>query len=203
MEVFMTKEEYNSMTKEEKLKLCEDLEDDSLAQDSDPITEALMRIFGSSRKREVNSENQYPELDVQATIPEMRLFSINDEYFDTMEELSQYIKDNGLDVKRTCIVEYIRAFAGRSDVIRETDSRGASLYFKACDEDGYGIYNRERSNREKTFIWEFSEGSIEDMYEPFKTRGIVFDQDVYGEIHDDEQRFLQLCKEHNLFNQKG
>lgn len=143
---------------------------------------------------------EYQELDVQASMPEMQLFFINGEYFDTFEEMEEYAMVEGLDISRFYIVEYIRVYAGRSDVIREIDSSGSILHFKACDEDGYGIYNRERSNREGKFIWEFSEGSVEDMYEPFRERGIVFDQDVYGEIRKDEEKFLQMCREHNFFN---
>lgn len=192
--------EYNNMTEEEKRKYWEENHKFLTEQDEMPADKALYELFGPNGTYKLKERGEYSELDVQASAPEMQLFSINDAYFDNKEEMEEYAQMEGLDVSRAYIIEYIRAYAGRSDVIREIDSKGNSLYFKACDEDGYGIYNSERSNREGRFIWEFSEGSIEDMYEPFRKRGIVFDQDVYGEIREDEEKFLQMCREHNFFN---
>lgn len=202
----MTIEKYDNMTTEEKINYWAENHQCITEQDVTPADEALIKLFGPDSKRERNEVPTYPEMDVQETAAEMRLFSIskpyseNAAYFDTKEEMEEYAEMEGLDVSLSHVIEYIRAFARRSDVIKETDSQGHVLYFRAADEDGYGIYNRERSNREQKFIWEFSEGSIADMYAAFRERGIVFEDDVYGKIEEEEKKFLELCQKNNLMN---
>lgn len=199
-EVIMTEREYNNMTHDEKLRYWAENRKYFTETTPTPGSLALARALGldvSSKEKDVTT---FPELDVQASEPEMRLFLINGAYFDTKEEMESYAETEGLDASKSSVVEYIRFFAGRSDVIRETDASGVSLCFKVCDEDGFGIYNRERSNREQGFFWEFSGGNIADMYAPFRERGIAFEYDVYGKIDKEKQRSLELCQKDNLMN---
>ena len=202
----MTVGEYNNMTDEEKKRYWAENHRCLTEQDITPGDEALIKLFGPDSKRERKEEPIYSEMDVQATAPEMCLFSISKiysetaAYFDTKEEMEEYAEMEGLDTARSYTIEYLRSFAGRSDVLKETDSNGAVLYFRAADDEGYGIYNRERSNREQEFIWEFSEGSIADMYAAFRERGIVFEDDVYGKMEEEEKKFLELCQKGNLMN---
>ena len=205
----MTREEYEQMSEDEKLRYWAENHQCLTEQDITPGDEALIKLFGPDSKREKKELPTYPEMDVEATEPEMCLFSISKiysetaSYFDTKEEMEEYAEMEGLDTARFYMIEYLRSFAGRSDVLKETDANGAVLYFRAADDEGYGIYNRERSNREQKFIWEFSEGSIADMYAAFRERGIVFEDDVYGKMEEEKKKFLELCQKDNLMNSGG
>lgn len=196
----MTAEEYNNMTTEEKIRYWAENHRCMTEQDITPADEALMKLFGPNAKREKKKIPKYAELDVQASEPEMRLYSIENAYFETKEAMGEYAAMEGLDVSKSYIVEYVRSYAGRSDVIRKIDSEGNVLHFRTADDEGYGIYNRERSNREQRFIWEFSEGSIADMYAAFRERGIVFEDDFYGKLEEKNKKFLELCQQNNLVN---
>ncbi len=132
--------------------------------------------------------------------PEMRLFDINGDYFETKEELEGYCQCKGLSMDNPCVLDYLRSFAGRSDVIRKTYKNGRNIFFAAIDEDGYGIYNYERSIYKREFIWEFSYGDIREIYTPFRDRGIVFEDDIYGKIDEKNKQLLKMCREKNLFN---
>ncbi|MDE6292688.1 MAG: hypothetical protein K2L98_03310 [Bacilli bacterium] len=196
----MTAEEYNNMSNEERLRYWAENRKYFTETTLTPGAVALARALGMDAPSEENDVTTFPELDVQASEPEMRLFLINGAYFDTKEEMESYAETEGLDVSKFSVVEYIRFFAGRSDVIRETDASGVGLCFKVCDEDGFGIYNRERSNREQGFFWEYSGGNIADIYAAFRERGIVFEYDIYGKIEEEKQRSLELCQKDNLMN---
>lgn len=137
--------------------------------------------------------------------PEMRLYKIEKTYYcKTEEELRSYCESKGLSMKQICILDYIRNFAGRSDVIRETYKEDGnttySIIYTAVDEDGYGIYNHQRSIEMGTFVWEFCYGSIEEMYSAFRNRGIVFENDIYEQIDKENKQFLKMCQKNNFFN---
>lgn len=139
--------------------------------------------------------NPLPELP----IPEMRLYFIEDNYFESIDELLMYCRINKKSTKGLNIIDYYRTLAGCSDVIRKSNSQSSMLY-TAEDEDGYGLYNNKRSIYRGEFIWEYHHGSIRDLYKPFKEKGIVFENDVYGKIDERRQHVLKYCRENNLFN---
>lgn len=130
--------------------------------------------------------------------PEMRLYFVDENYFESIDELLVYCRINKISTKGLNIIDYFRSLAGHSDVIRESNSETSMLY-TAVDEDGYGLYNNKRSIRGE-FIWEYNYGSIRELYKPFKERGVNFDNDVYGKIDERNQHILKYCRENNLFN---
>lgn len=131
--------------------------------------------------------------------PEMRLYHIDDNYFESIDELLHYCRINNKSTKGLNIIDYYRSLAGHSDVIRKSNNETSMLY-TAVDEDGYGIYNNERSIYRGEFTWEYNYGSIQKMYKPFRDKGVVFENDIYAKQDERMQRILKCCREDNLFN---
>ena len=208
----ISKEEYKKMTEEERLLYCTK-QVNRTEQDITPAAEtlskafqdkefvektsSLLKRFCDGKPKNVNPLTEIPE-------PQMRLYgfsgAFNSAYFDTKEELIEWIKNHNTDFGVVCIIDYLGKVAGRSDVIRETYKSGKSHLYAACDEDGYGIYNFERSTYRGEFVWEYNHGSLREMYSAFRDRGISFENDIYAEIDKRNQKILELCKEKNLFN---
>jgi len=132
--------------------------------------------------------------------PQMRLYKIYGTYFDTKEELELFCKENNLSINESYIVDYLGKVANKNDVIRTIDHKGRKLLYTAVDRDGYGMYNYQRSVYRGEPIWEFNYGSIREMYKPFRERGIVFEEDVYGKIDEYDEKIVQKIKELHLFN---
>lgn len=152
-------------------------------------------------------ENDMASIDNKSPLKEipksqMTLYGVSSvffsEYFDTSEELEQWIENNNLLYGRRYKIEYLGKVADRSDVIRVTCDDHKPQLYAAVDEDGYAIYNFTRSFASKKNIWEFNYGSIKEMYSAFRDRGISFENDVYGEIEKRNEKILKLCKENNL-----
>ena len=131
--------------------------------------------------------------------PEMRLYCINNNYFESIDELLHYCRINDKSTEGLKILDYYREFAGRSDVIRSQDCDTITLY-TVIDNDGYGMYNNERSIYCGRFIWEYNYGNVQEMYSPFKDKGIVFEDDIYAKLDEEMQYILKCCKKKNLFN---
>lgn len=155
-------------------------------------TASIMRKMCDGEPVNVNPLTEMPE-------PEMRLYFICGNYFQTVDELLHYCRVNDLSTNGFGILEYYRNLAGRSDVIRESNATIESLY-TAVDEDGYGIYNHERSVYRGEFIWEYNHGSLREMYSVFRDRGIAFEDDLYTKIDERYQNILKYCRKDNLFN---
>lgn len=137
-----------------------------------------------------NPLSEIPESD-------MRLYSIGNDYFESIDELLEYCRKNHKTSEGLTILDYYKNLAGRSDVIRVQNNK-TSIMYSAVDEDGYGLYNNKRSIYKGKFIWEYNYGSIRNLYKPFKERRIDFVIDVYGKIDEREQNILRYFKEHNL-----
>ena len=157
----------------------------------------LFKLFCDGEPKNINPLTEIPK-------SQMKLYGFSNgfisNYFDTEEELENWMKNNDTSFGTKCIIEYIGNVAERSDVIKVTNERNKSKLYTAADEDGYGIYNNERSIYCGQFIWEYNHGSIKEMYTAFKERGIIFENDVYGKIDKRNQQILKYCKENNLFN---
>lgn len=151
--------------------------------------------------------NKYSCITEDVLESQMKLYGyrgvFNSEFFDTDEELSEWMKTEKLGFGIKCIIDYVGNVAGRNDVLKITEIGGLTYLVTACDEDGYGIYNEERSNRCNTFIWEYYHGNLSSMYKAFRDRGIVFENDIYKEIEDRNKRILKMAKEKNLFGLGG
>lgn len=126
--------------------------------------------------------------------PDMRLYSIGNDYFESIDELLEYCRKNHKTSEGLTVLDYYKNLAGGSDVIRKQNNK-TSIMYTAVDEDGYGLYNNKRSIQKGKFIWEYNYGNIRNLYKPFKERGIDFVIDVYGKIDERNQRILKYCIE--------
>ena len=126
--------------------------------------------------------------------PDMRLYSIGNDYFESIDELLKYCRKNHKTSEGLTVLDYYKNLAGGSDVIRKQNNK-TSIMYTAVDEDGYGLYNNKRSIQKGKFIWEYNYGNIRNLYKPFKERGIDFVIDVYGKIDERNQRILKYCIE--------
>lgn len=208
----LNKEVYEKMTEEEKQMYCADKQDIK-KQDEVPDLESLsnalqndelMKFTASTLRLMFDGEpvNKNPLSEIPT--PQMRLYGFSgafkSAFFDTEEELKEYIKNNDPSFGSTCIIEFLGNVAGRSDVIRTTTKDGRTTLYTAVDEDGYGIYNPERSTYMGKFTWEYNHGDLEEMYSAFRDSGIIFENDIYAKIDERNQHILKLCRESNLFN---
>lgn len=153
--------------------------------------EKLKRMFNGEPKN-INPLTSIPE-------SQMRLYGfqgfLNSAYFDTEEELIDWVKNNNTKFGSICIIDYLGEVAGCTDVIRATYKNGDSNLYVACDYDGYGIYNSERSIYKGEFVWEYNHGSISEMYDAFRTRGIVFTDDIYKKIDESNMKLMTMFKD--------
>lgn len=155
-----------------------------------------------SLKRRIDGEpkNVNPLLEIPT--PEMRLYVLNGNYFNTKEDLDSYCmnQDCCYSIGDAYILEYIRCVAGRNDVIRKINSDGRIMLYTAVDRFGYGMYNYERSFYRGQYTWEFNYGSIRELYIPFRDRGIIFEDNVYGKIEEKDKELIKMIRENHLFN---
>ncbi len=160
-------------------------------KEENTVGNILKRMFNGEPKN-VNPLTEIPK-------PQMRLFgffgAFNSVYFDTEEELIEWLKNHNIDFGNICVMDYLGTVAGRSDVIRLTYKNDKSILYTACDEDGYGIYNAERSTYRGEFVWEYNYGSISDEYAAFRDRGIVFENDIYGKIEERNRKIMAMFEE--------
>ena len=151
-------------------------------------------------KRMIDGEpkNVNPLTEIPA--PQMRLYVAYGTYFETEEELVSYCNINNIPAEHTLVIDYFRSLAGRSDVIGRTTKDGRTMFYTVVDEDGYSMYNHERSIYRGEFTWEYNYGSIREVYTQFRDRGIVFENDIYAKIDEINQSILKMCRDNNLFN---
>ena len=161
-------------------------------QDNEFIEKVHSKIIEIIDGKPVNKNplSEIPESD-------MRLYSIGNDYFESIDELLEYCRKNHKTSEGLTILDYYKNLAGRSGVIRVQNNK-TSIMYSAVDEDGYGLYNNKRSIYKGKFIWEYNYGSIRNLYKPFKEREIDFVIDVYGKIDERVEKRLKYFKEHNL-----
>lgn len=94
--------------------------------------------------KNINPLTEIPE-------PEMRLYGIYGSYFDSLEDLKNHCIIKGISLDDVHILEYIRNVAGLNDVIKKTNKDSRTKFCAAINEDGYSMYNNERS----IYRWEF------------------------------------------------
>ena len=155
-----------------------------------------MKRYVDGEPKNVNPLTEIPQ-------SQMRLYGFSgifrSEFFDTEKELIEYVKNNKTGYGSICVMDFLGNVAGCSDVIRLTYKSGKEVLYAAVNEDGYGIYNLERSFYKGEFVWEFNHGSIREMYSAFRDRGIVFENDVYEKIDEGYRQLMEMCEE----NKKG
>ena len=199
----------NEIIDEQRKKMLEDFKqfrESGISSGAKVLAKAIqdkefMEKATSSIVRMIDGETVNIDPLPEIPIPEMRLYFVDENYFESIDELLMYCRINKISTKGLNIIDYYRNLAGHSDVIRKSNSETSMLY-TAIDEDGYGLYNNKRSVYRGEFIWEYNYGNIRDLYKPFKEKGIVFENDVYGKIDERNQHILKYCRENNLFNMR-
>lgn len=203
-------EEYEKMTHEEQLQYWKENYEPKNEQDITSAAEALSNAFQDKDFVKENSKLLAKLCDGEAVnknplpiipSPEMRLFFVDSNYFESIDELLEYCRINNKSTEKLNILDYYRQLAGRSDVIRKSNSDSDTLMlYTAVDEDGYGIYNNKRSIYRGKYTWEYNHGNIKKLYQPFRDKGIVFENDIYKKIEEKNEYILKYCRDNNLFN---
>ena len=126
--------------------------------------------------------------------PEKTLYCTGTHYFDTKEELNAYCKEHDIEVNNTYTMDYIRIMANRTDVIRKKYPNKEPIYLNAIDEDGYAIYNEQRSIYRNEFVWEYEYGNLRMEYSAFRNKGIIFEDDIYQKIDEKYDELLSMTR---------
>ena len=147
-------------------------------------TANILKRFIDGEPKNINPIKEMPK-------PEMVLYRVHGKNFDTKDELEEYCKNNNIKLSKSSILEYYRNFASRSDVIRNYKEDKVGIFYSACDEDGYGIYNFDRSIYRGEFIWEYNYGHIRELYDIFRDKGIIFENDIYAKIDERHRKIME------------
>lgn len=132
----------------------------------------------------------------------LRLYGIGNVYFSSIDQLENYGLQNEVSTDDFYILDYMDTLAGRTDVIRKIDVNGRIALYTVIDENGYGKYNSIKSQEAKRPIWDYHEGSIEWMYQPFKDHGIKLTEDIYENTEKKYQYIRNRIKNHNTTNKQ-
>lgn len=138
-------------------------------------------------QRLVDGEPAYVNPLNELSEPIMRLYGLLFKsgsiiYFDTKDELIDYIKTNGIYSSLVCLIDYLGEVAGRCDVIKRTTIDGTSILYTNINKNSYGVYNPNRSFYKGEYVWEYNRGNIEEMYNEFKKRGIIIKENDSSNI---------------------
>ena len=132
----------------------------------------------------------------------LRLYGIGNVYFSSIDQLENYGLQNEVSTDDFYVLDYMDTLAGRTDVIRKIDVNGRIVLYTVIDENGYGKYNSIKSQEAKRPIWDYHEGSIEWMYQPFKDHGIKLTEDIYENTEKKYQYIRNRIKNHNTTNKQ-
>lgn len=139
------------------------------------------------------------ELTKKTTILYVFLGEFSNKYFESKSECKEYYEKSHDLFASSCIIEYIGNFAGKDDVIKYRNFDGEH-YLVVCDEVSYYDYQADENNHD-IFHWQPVNGSIEWMYKAFRDKGIIFKNDVYAQIREEEQKLVKAIDQafKNLF----
>lgn len=133
----------------------------------------------------VNYVEKYPALPV--------LYGYHEEfktiYFDTKEKFLDYCDNNAVISNYIFVIQYLDNFAGKDDVIRIIDISGVE-YVAAFASFYYQYVETENGNGS----WQGVIGSVADMYRAFRNIGIVFKDDIYGKIEEEEKELTKILE---------
>ena len=132
----------------------------------------------------------------------LRLYGIGNVYFSSIDQLENYGLQNEVSTDDFYVLDYMDTLAGRTDVIRKIDVNGRIALYTVIEENGYGKYNSIKSQEAKRPIWDYHEGSIEWMYQPFKDHGIKLTEDIYENTEKKYQYIRNRIKNHNTTNKQ-
>ena len=126
--------------------------------------------------------------------PEKTLYCVNNEYFNTKEELKSYCNYKYISENNTYTIDYFRILANQTDVIRKTFFEKEPTYLTVIDENGYGVYNEQKSFNEQDYVWDYKYGNLRKEYKAFKDNGIKFENDIYQQIDDNLEEELSKTR---------
>ena len=132
----------------------------------------------------------------------LRLYGTGTVFFDSIDKLEKYGLQNQISIDDFYVLDYMNTLAGRKDVIRQIDTTGRIALYTVIDENGYGKYNSIKSKEAKRPIWDYHEGSIEWMYQPFKDHGIKLTEDIYENTEKKYQYIRKRIRNHNTINKQ-
>ena len=132
----------------------------------------------------------------------LRLYGIGTVFFDSIDKLERYGLQNEISTNDFYALDYMKTLAGRKNVIRKIDNTGRIALYTVIDENGYGKYNSIKSQEAKRPIWDYHEGSIEWMYQPFKDHGIKLTEDIYENTEKKYQYIRKRIRNHNTINKQ-
>ena len=144
----------------------------------------IFKKIVNGEPKNVNPLKTYPK-------SQMTLYGIYGHYFETEKELQEYCKKSNFPFDKTYILEFLGNVAGKKDVIRESNRTGRFALYTVIDEDGYAVYNKDRSFYRGEFVWEYNYGDIREMYKAFRDKGIEFENDVYKKVDDLYQKIFK------------
>lgn len=182
---------------------------DSYEIKSEMFSDELIDAFENKRNKENKlekfvddkSKNVNPLTEIPK--PQMKLYGFSGAFscafFETEEELIEYVKTSDTAFGNICVIEYLGKVANRSDVIRVSYKDRTPKLYTSIDEDGYAIYNDNRSIEKGEYVWEYMHGNISEMYSAFRDRGIVFEEDTYAEIESKNRKMYEMLDQ----NRKG
>ncbi|MBQ7790256.1 MAG: hypothetical protein IJ399_03235 [Bacilli bacterium] len=112
----------------------------------------------------------------------MRLFCAVVDYkrnfFDTEEELIDFIKNSDIRVDDIYILDYLDEVYNRDRVIKVTFMNGHEMLYSKVDEygwNGFAIHDPHKSFSSNKYIWNYYGTSIDDIYLAFIDRGLKID----------------------------
>lgn len=153
----------------------------------DKLTEAYIRESQRCKEKNTKLLNSMKEkIDSKKDEPHSRkrLYGFETlfngcKYFDTEAELVQYI---GIDwfSDYMFIIDFLGSFAGQKDVIRKTYSNGTTIYERPLNEEYHATYGINRTVSEDEPVWTQQYGSLREEYEVFRTRGCIFEDDIFA-----------------------
>ncbi len=113
-------------------------------------------------------------------------------YFESESDCKKCYEESRDPFASICIIEYLSNFAGKNDVILYRDFAGEH-YLAACDDRSYYDYQANENNHD-IFCWQQVDGTIEWMYKAFRDKGIIFKNDVYAQIKEEEQKLIKAIQ---------
>ena len=121
---------------------------------------------------------------------EKRLFKIDDDYYETLDEVMEAYRNTDAYGGVITVLDYIREFGGRKDVIRvqELCSHYPVSIISAVDQNHYVVYNNEETIIRGDYIWQLNKGYLEFYFSGFRDSGIVFENDVYEDILESSKK---------------
>lgn len=165
------------------------------------LQEVIKTASKSIEKLQTNRTKKIDPLIDDRTL-KLRLYGLDNIFFDSVEKLESYRLQNQITTDDFYVLDYMNTLAGRKDVIRQIDTTGRIALYTVIDENGYGKYNSIKSQEAKRPIWEYHEGSIEWMYQPFKDHGIKLTDDIYENPEKKYQYIRNRIKNHNTTNKQ-